>query len=333
MVGQRDGVRNPRLRLGSLLVVVLIVGLVILTGWWLFSPEADRGPSIASQAVSSDGIVIKTTPGSGSHAREEGIGESSETNINNHGDPSKHPLDPVLEIARRSLEKIRTEVVDYRARMVKRERVNGRLGDESEMSIKVMKPKVVESANGADGASKQSVLHVYLRFENPSSVKGREVIWIEGRNDNKMIAHETGLLNLLRTELAPDGTLAMMGNKYPITEIGLENLVRKLIEKGERDRQIGDCQVLMESGHRVGDRECQLIQVTHPEKKDGYDFHVAQIFMDVERTIPLRYAAYLWPSDGGEPPLEEEYTYLDLELNVGLTDEDFNPDNPNYKFP
>ena len=35
-----------------------------------------------------------------------------------------------------------------------------------------------------------------------------------------------------------------------------------------------------------------------------------------------------WPeTPGGEPPLEEEYTYLDVELNVGLKDSDFDPDN------
>ena len=31
--------------------------------------------------------------------------------------------------------------------------------------------------------------------------------------------------------------------------------------------------------------------------------------------------------------LEEEYTSLDRKLNVGLTDMDFNPDNPEYKYP
>jgi outer membrane lipoprotein-sorting protein len=73
--------------------------------------------------------------------------------------------------------------------------------------------------------------------------------------------------------------------------------------------------------------------VTHPDKKPEFDFHVAQIFFDIERMIPLRYAAYMWPEDGGDPPVEEEYTYLDVKLNVGLTDEDFNPDNKSYKFP
>ncbi|MGN6136394.1 MAG: DUF1571 domain-containing protein, partial [Aureliella sp.] len=35
---------------------------------------------------------------------------------------------------------------------------------------------------------------------------------------------------------------------------------------------------------------------------------------------------------GDPPPLEEEYTYLDVQLNVGLKDIDFDPENPAYNF-
>ena len=50
--------------------------------------------------------------------------------------------------------------------------------------------------------------------------------------------------------------------------------------------------------------------------------------------VPIRYAAYSWPKDpGGKPVLEEEYTYLDVKLNVGLGEIDFDPDNPGYDFP
>ena len=52
--------------------------------------------------------------------------------------------------------------------------------------------------------------------------------------------------------------------------------------------------------------------------------------------MPLRNDAYTWPPQPGAKPgldeLIEEYTYLKLELNVGLTDTDFDPANPEYKF-
>ena len=50
--------------------------------------------------------------------------------------------------------------------------------------------------------------------------------------------------------------------------------------------------------------------------------------------LPIRYAAYSWPVAGDdEPVLEEEYTYMNLKLNVGLSERDFDPDNDDYQFP
>ncbi len=58
------------------------------------------------------------------------------------------------------------------------------------------------------------------------------MIWVEGKNGGKLIAHEAGLLGLMSVQLDPHGTLALTGNKYPITGIGIGNLLSKLIEKG-----------------------------------------------------------------------------------------------------
>ena len=48
--------------------------------------------------------------------------------------------------------------------------------------------------------------------------------------------------------------------------------------------------------------------------------------------MPVRFASYDWPLPGQTPKLMEEYTYIKLKLNVGLTDNDFNIANPAYNF-
>ena len=76
-----------------------------------------------------------------------------------------------------------------------------------------------------------------------------------------------------------------------------------------------------------------MLQVKHPQQDPKYDFYIAQIFIDDDLNLPIRYAAYGWPQTAKErPPVLEEYTYLNLKLNVGLTDEDFNPQNKSYGF-
>ena len=238
-----------------------------------------------------------------------------------------HPLDPALKIARDRLDYIKKNIKDYTCIIVKRERVNDELGDYQYMSAKI------RQRQEKDGVL-EAPFSVYLKFVKPESVAGREVIWVEGQNNGNLIAHEKGLLNIKRLSLDPKGLLAMMGQRYPIYEIGLQNLVDQLIKKGERDRQYGECEVGFFKNAMINKRSCLMIQVVHPVKRPHFDFHKVQIFIDDELNVPVRYAAWLWPESPGEdPPLIEEYTYLDVKINVGSTDKDFDPDNPDYNFP
>jgi hypothetical protein len=244
-------------------------------------------------------------------------------------------LDDALQIARDGMARMENELVDYRGRMVKRERVGRTLTPESELQFKIRTRRGGEIA----GVKPQSMA-VYLRFLRPDSMTGREVIWVEDRNDGKLIAHDSGLAALIKVTLDPKGFWAMQGNRYPLTEIGFKNLVGQLLERSEMVRAEGGAEVTFVDSFLVGDRDCLLIQV-RPYATNGkvdpntkLDFSLAEIAIDKQRQIPLRYVAYGIPEAEGEsPPLLEEYTYLDVELNVGLTDNDFDPDNEAYEFP
>lgn len=241
--------------------------------------------------------------------------------------PGKHPLDPALDMARDGLKKMQANVSDYTATLVKRERINGELGDYQYIQIKLRHQRM------QDGRV-VTPFSVYLRFLAPDSVAGREVIWVEGANDGKLIAHEAGIKGFLRVKVDPTGFIAMAGNRYPIKQIGMLNLIEQLIVKGERDRHSGDCEVQFFQNAKVDGRVCTAIEVTHPKQQPQFDFYRAQIFIDKQLNVPIRYSAWTWPTNKSEPPvLEEEYTYRDVKLNVGLTDQDFDPDNKAYKFP
>ncbi len=76
-----------------------------------------------------------------------------------------------------------------------------------------------------------------------------------------------------------------------------------------------------------------MFQVTMPTKQPELDFHQAQVFIDDELNVPIRYIAYDWPIREGAPlQVLEEYNYLNMKVNVGLTDDDFNPNNKAYGF-
>jgi len=127
--------------------------------------------------------------------------------------------------------------------------------------------------------------------------------------------------------------MAMQGNRYPITEVGILNLTRRLVEVGESDRKFGECEVREYPNAKINDRTATCIEVKHPVPRGNFRYHLARIYIDDELNIPIRFEAYDWPKEnGGEPLLLEEYTYVNVKLNVGLTDVDFDPRNAQYKF-
>jgi hypothetical protein len=229
----------------------------------------------------------------------------------------EHPLLPVIRWAREGLPALE-KVQDYSALFVSHERVNGKLYDEQYARIKV----------------RQRPLSVYAEFLRPASIKGREVLYVEGRHQGRMLVHLSGVQRILGVvSVQPDGPFAMFGHRYPITEIGLLNMVRRLVEVAERDLQHGECEVRVVHGARINDRACTWIEATHPVERPYFTFHVVRIFVDDQLNLPVRYEAYDFPAaPGGPPELIEQYSYLDLKLNNGYTDADFDVKNPKYRF-
>jgi len=238
------------------------------------------------------------------------------------------PLDHALDIARRGLQNCQSQVDDYTAMMVMRERVDGELGSHQYIAAKIRNRKVV------NGKVVQP-LSVYLNFLKPSTIKGREVIYVEGKNNGNIIAHEGGFKGryLPTVRVKPDSMLAMRGQRYPMTEIGVENLIEKLIQRGEKAKTYPDVKCDLRRNARVKDRVCTVLQLTQPTKRPGSEFHQAQIFIDDAINMPIRYIAYDWPrTAGAKPDVIEEYNYMNLKINVGLTDADFDPENSKYNF-
>jgi uncharacterized protein DUF1571 len=239
------------------------------------------------------------------------------TQILSQRDPNEHPLMPCLRWAYDGIDDIE-RIQDYKATMVKRERINGKLGDYEHMFVKI----------------RHRPFGVYMYFLGPENKKGQEAMYNEGANDGKMQAHGVGIQKMFGTvSLDPTGQIAMKDNRYPITEIGLVTMVRRLIEVAEQDIKYGECEVKFYPGAKIEDRVCTCIQVVHPTPRRNFRFHVARIYVDDELNVPVRYESYDWPEkEGGTPQLLEEYTYMNLKLNNGFTDADFDARNPNYQF-
>jgi hypothetical protein len=227
----------------------------------------------------------------------------------------EHPLLPAIRLAQSSLSGLEA-VKDYQAQLVKRERIDGRL------LTQVMEMKLRESP-----------LSVYLSFGG--SHAGREVLFVQGQNGDQFWVHEgEGLKALVGTvSLAPNADEALQENRYPITLIGMRHMVQILVDQWKFESRYGEIDVKFFPQAKLNDRQCRVIQASHPQPRRQFRFHMTRLFIDNETGLPVRVEQYGFPATpDGPPPLEEEYTYSKIRTNIGLSDADFSRDNPEYSF-
>jgi hypothetical protein len=237
-------------------------------------------------------------------------------------DASAHPLSWTLRYAKSHSEYIRRTVRDYSCRLVKRERIDGQLQEHHFARV------LVRCQQSHDGVVTQP-MSVFMQFLAPSEIRDRRVLYIEGKNRGKALVRKGGdAFKYLRLRIDPRGTAAQRESNYPITEIGFDKIIERLVERVEEnirhDPQGTNTQVTQFRNASVNDRICTHIRVVHPDRSKGIEFHTASLYIDDELHVPIRLVVHGWPvREGQPPPLMEEYTYVDLRLNVGLTDADF----------
>jgi hypothetical protein len=208
-------------------------------------------------------------------------------------------------------------VTDYTCNFYKRELVDGNLTPLHIMNMKVRtKPR-----------------SIYLKFQRPA--KGREAIYIAGRNGGKILAHDVGLNKILAgtLELEPTSAQAMEDNRHPITEAGIGPLIETLLKRWSVELNPENSKLTIRDDMLVGTRRCSMIEASFVHRRPHLLFHKVRVFIDLELGLPIRFEAYNWPKlPHSESELTEEYSYSDLKLNVGLQDIDFDVANSAYSF-
>ncbi|MDA1162948.1 MAG: DUF1571 domain-containing protein [Planctomycetota bacterium] len=227
---------------------------------------------------------------------------------------TSHALAPGLRLAvesRRALDSVNDYSASfYKEEMVGRKRVNHQL------TLKM----------------RETPFSVYLRFENPH--KGREVIFIAEKNGGKMLAHGTGIEAIVGTlELDPSSDRALEESRSPITNIGMRKLLELTIAQWNSELNIPDVKVRYFPNAKVANVECRVFESSYAQKHKGVKFHMTRLYVDKETSFPVRVEQFDFPAKtGAQPPIVEQYTYLDVKPNTGLGDIDFDVKNPGYDF-
>jgi hypothetical protein len=230
------------------------------------------------------------------------------------GDEAKRLLLEVLvDVAARI-----DRVEGYTATLRKQERLRGALGPEQTLAMKV----------------RHRPFAVYLKFLAP--VEGKEIVYAEGHHDNKMIAHSTGVSRLLVPRLAvpPDHPIALAEARHPVTEAGLANLSRRLVEFRRKDLDDPEAVTILDRTAGPDGRSYLRSLHLHPRQAPDRPFARVEVLYDPETRFPIQITNFDWPrpEDKGDLPLAERYRYDDLDLDASLSALDFDPANPAYAF-
>jgi len=202
------------------------------------------------------------------------------------------------------------QVDSYTAVFHKQERIGGELLPEEVVRMKFKRP-----------------FKVYIRWFKPP-LAGQEALYVEGANNGRIKGHAAGLLGLFNVNLDPRSKLAMRRNRHPITESGIESLVKRIGENIRKGLQASEL-TAKELGEEVlyGRKTKKVEGLLPKDASKGYYCYRSLLNIDLETKVPIQVRIFDW-----EDQLIESYGYEDLKLDAGLTDADFDPKNPQYRF-
>lgn len=205
------------------------------------------------------------------------------------------------------------QIQDYTAVIHKEEYRDGEKEKDERTIIKFQKP-----------------FKIYLKWLSGKN-KGSQLLYVEGKYDNKMIIRKGGgLLKVFGTmEMDPDGFWLKKFTKHSIKEAGFGGIIEKSNEAfkaATENNHIAAAQCTIED--LDGRPAHKMVLVLAPEgEENGYYCRSAIQYFDTETYLPIKSTFWLWEDDTAET-----FTYSDIKLNVGLTEDDFDRDNEEYHF-
>jgi hypothetical protein len=221
--------------------------------------------------------------------------------------PAASPMDEPIRIVTQAREAY-AQVRDYSCVLVKRERVGAQLPPDNVILMNV----------------RTRPFSVYLRWQEPRDVAGQEVCYVAGRNNGQMRVRSAGALGVVGfVSLDPNDPRARKNSRHSITEAGIGNVIERFSAGWEGERRLNLTQVRI-GEYEYNKRRCTRVETIHPARKEFLHYR-SVVYFDQQNRLPIRVECYDWPRAQGDPgQLIEVFSFVNLRLNVGLSDAVFN---------
>jgi Protein of unknown function (DUF1571) len=194
---------------------------------------------------------------------------------------------------------------------------------------------------------------VYMKWIEGGDV-GRNLLFVDGKYDNELQVRLGGMkVRLPVLKLNPTGSVAMAESRHPVTEMGLQNLAKLILQYRKRDLTLKTgVRWQMLADERLFDRDCYGFVTEYESREVEPTYRKSITYIDKEHSLPICVRNFGWPAaekvekadaestdeETGtaltldEATLVEYYGYKDLEFATVMTDDDFSKANPDYTF-
>ena len=195
------------------------------------------------------------------------------------------------------------------------EYVDGKLKDKEVMALKYRRP--------------HEVMLTWVGDVN----NGRELLYRHGWNDGNLRVNPGRFLPTLN--LDPLGKVATAESRHSVLDSGVPFAVGKITGDTWKVRdapdQYADATFTWLGASQVGGRSVSCYEATLPKAQDA-SFYATKAKVCAYDDLKLPASFEVWDVEDGSLRMVERFVFGDLKVNVGLTDTDFDPDNPAYGF-
>ena len=168
--------------------------------------------------------------------------------------------------------------------------------------------------------------NILVKFKKPHSYyikwtqgddKGQEVIYSEGRYNNKLQAHIGGFFSFLTFSLDPTGLIALRKTHHPIYHLDIGYILTILETNNHLHQQLRLGTVSFEKDEMIEGVDTIKLRAEFP---DGKGFYAKKIYLNFDKStyIPIMIKTYDW-----NDRLKEKFYFSKIKMNTGITEKDF----------
>lgn len=203
-------------------------------------------------------------------------------------------------------------VKDYSCYMTSQENVNGKLLEKNVIYLRF----------------KSEPFSIHMRWLEPKKSENQEVIYVHGKNNNKMRVKSNLLVQKLTGFVSVDvnDKRVTEHSRHTIIEAGIGNMIDQCLLQAAKDRELGKTKVAPVTEYSFAGRKCLRVELTRVERDAAHYCYRTVVYLEKESKMPIRMENYDWPRAGGPTggELLEMFSYSNITFNSGLKDADFN---------